>query len=43
MKSANPRRVNAGAPVKPYAGPLAILVDDLTGSASECLPAGCRR
>jgi carboxyl-terminal processing protease len=39
--SANPRRVNAaGAPVKPYAGPLAILVDDLTGSASECFAGG---
>jgi carboxyl-terminal processing protease len=39
--NANPRRVNAaGAPVKPYAGPLAILVDDLTGSASECFAGG---
>jgi carboxyl-terminal processing protease len=39
--TANPRRVNAaGAPVKPYAGPVAILVDDLTGSASECFAGG---
>jgi carboxyl-terminal processing protease len=39
--TANPRRVSAsGAPVKPYAGPVAILVDDLTGSASECFAGG---
>jgi carboxyl-terminal processing protease len=39
--TANPRRVNAaGAPVNPYAGPVAILVDDLTGSASECFAGG---
>ncbi|MGH9314902.1 MAG: S41 family peptidase [Vicinamibacterales bacterium] len=39
--SANPRRVSAaGAPVDPYAGPVAILVDDLTGSASECFAGG---
>jgi carboxyl-terminal processing protease len=39
--SANPRRVSArGTPVKPYAGPVAILVDDLTGSASECFAGG---
>lgn len=38
---ANPRRVNAaGAPVRPYAGPVAVLVDGLTGSASECFAAG---
>jgi carboxyl-terminal processing protease len=39
--TANPRRVNAaGAPVNPYSGPVAILVDDLTGSASECFAGG---
>lgn len=39
--NANPRRVSAaGTPVKPYAGPLAILVDDMTGSASECFAGG---
>jgi carboxyl-terminal processing protease len=38
---ANPRRVDAaGARLRPYAGPLAILVDALTGSASECFAAG---
>jgi carboxyl-terminal processing protease len=38
---ANPRRVNAsGQAVEPYAGPLAILVDGLTGSASECFTGG---
>ena len=38
---ANPRRVNAaGARVAPFAGPVAILVDGLTGSASECFAAG---
>ncbi len=38
---ANPRRVNAkGERVRPYAGPLAVLVDGLTGSASECFAAG---
>lgn len=38
---ANPRRVNAvGERVTPYAGPLAILVDALTGSASECFAGG---
>jgi carboxyl-terminal processing protease len=35
--SANPRLVNArGERVAHYAGPVAILVDGLTGSASEC-------
>ena len=39
--AANPRRVSAaGERVKPYAGPLAILVDALTGSASECFAGG---
>jgi len=38
---ANPRRVNAqGEPTTPYAGPVAILVDGLTGSASECFAGG---
>jgi carboxyl-terminal processing protease len=37
----NPRLVNAaGQPVTPYAGPVAILVDGLTGSASECFAGG---
>jgi carboxyl-terminal processing protease len=30
----------AGARVVPYAGPVAILIDDLTGSASECFAGG---
>jgi carboxyl-terminal processing protease len=35
--TANPRRVSAnGAAVEPYAGRLAVLIDELTGSASEC-------
>jgi carboxyl-terminal processing protease len=39
--TANPRRVDAnGAAVEPYSGPLAILVDGLTGSASECFAGG---
>jgi carboxyl-terminal processing protease len=39
--AANPRRVNAaGERVTPFAGPLAILVDALTGSASECFAGG---
>ena len=39
--NANPRRVNAaGQRVEPYAGPVAILVDGLTGSASECFTGG---
>jgi carboxyl-terminal processing protease len=38
---ANPRRVSAaGERVRPYAGPLAILVDGLSGSASECFTGG---
>jgi carboxyl-terminal processing protease len=38
---ANPRLVNAaGQPVAPYDGPLAILVDALSGSASECFAGG---
>lgn len=39
--NANPRLVNAaGARVEPYKGPVAILVDGLTGSASECFSGG---
>ena len=38
---ANPRLVSAaGEPVTPYGGPLAILVDAMTGSASECFAGG---
>jgi carboxyl-terminal processing protease len=38
---ANPRRSTAsGRRVEPFAGPLAILVDDLTGSSSECFAGG---
>lgn len=38
---ANPRRSTAdGRAVEPYAGPVAILVDGLTGSASECFTGG---
>lgn len=38
---ANPRRVNAaGDRVTPFAGPVAILIDGLTGSASECFAGG---
>jgi carboxyl-terminal processing protease len=38
---ANPRLVNAaGERVEPYEGPVAILVDGLTGSASECFSGG---
>ncbi len=37
----NPRRVNAsGERVDPFAGPVAILVDSLSGSASECFTGG---
>jgi carboxyl-terminal processing protease len=37
----NPRRVNTrGERVEPFAGPLAILVDALSGSASECFTGG---
>ncbi len=38
---ANPRLVNAsGVRVTPYGGPVAILVDAMTGSASECFAGG---
>ena len=38
---ANPRLVNAaGDRVEPYQGPVAILVDGMTGSASECFTGG---
>lgn len=38
---ANPRLVSAdGQPVKTYAGPVAILVDAMSGSASECFTGG---
>jgi carboxyl-terminal processing protease len=38
---ANPRLVNGhGERVTPFAGPLAILVDAMTGSASECFAGG---
>jgi carboxyl-terminal processing protease len=37
----NPRLVSAaGTPVQPYAGPVAILIDALSGSASECFTGG---
>jgi carboxyl-terminal processing protease len=37
----NPRLVSAaGERVQPYAGPVAILVDAMTGSASECFAGG---
>jgi carboxyl-terminal processing protease len=39
--NANPRLVNdKGERVEPYAGPVAILVDGMTGSASECFAGG---
>jgi carboxyl-terminal processing protease len=39
--TANPRLVNAASErVEPYAGPLAIIVDSMTGSASECFTGG---
>jgi carboxyl-terminal processing protease len=39
--NANPRLVNAqGQRVEPYGGPVAILVDGMTGSASECFAGG---
>jgi carboxyl-terminal processing protease len=39
--TANPRVVSAsGARVEPYSGPLAILVDAMSGSASECFTGG---
>ena len=38
---ANPRRATVdGRRVEPYAGPVAVLVDGLTGSASECFAGG---
>jgi carboxyl-terminal processing protease len=38
---ANPRLVSAdGRPVQTYSGPLAILVDSMSGSASECFTGG---
>lgn len=38
---ANPRRSRPdGAAVEPFAGPVAILIDGLTGSASECFAGG---
>lgn len=37
----NPRRVNArGERVQPFGGPVAILVDAMSGSASECFTGG---
>jgi carboxyl-terminal processing protease len=39
--TSNPRRTSAeGARVTPYAGPLAILVDGMSGSATECFAGG---
>jgi len=39
--AANPRIISAaGERVQPYAGPLAILVDAMSGSASECFTGG---
>lgn len=39
--AANPRRVSAaGAPVEPFGGPLAIVVDGLSASTSEMFAAG---
>lgn len=39
--AANPRLVNAaGQRVEPFKGPVAILVDSMTGSASECFAGG---
>src|SRR5262249_45706554 len=39
--NANPRLVNEqGQRVQPYGGPVAILVDGMTGSASECFAGG---
>lgn len=38
---ANPRRATSdGRPTEPFAGPVAILVDELSASASECFAAG---
>ena len=39
--ASNPRLVNAaGDRVRPFAGPVAILIDGMTGSASECFAGG---
>jgi carboxyl-terminal processing protease len=39
--AANPRRSRSdGRTVEPFAGPVAILVDELTGSTSECFAGG---
>jgi carboxyl-terminal processing protease len=39
--AANPRLVDAaGRRVTPYGGPVAILIDGMTGSASECFAGG---
>jgi carboxyl-terminal processing protease len=39
--AANPRLVNAaGERVEPFGGPVAILIDGMTGSASECFAGG---
>jgi carboxyl-terminal processing protease len=39
--ASNPRFVNpAGQRVRPFAGPVAILIDGMTGSASECFAGG---
>jgi carboxyl-terminal processing protease len=39
--ASNPRLVNAaGERVRPFAGPVAILIDGMTGSASECFAGG---
>jgi len=41
---ANPRRVNAdGTPAAPYAGPLALLVDEQSASTSEFFAAGLQQ
>jgi carboxyl-terminal processing protease len=38
---ANPRRVTTdGTPVEPYAGPVAVLIDEMTASTSEFFAAG---
>lgn len=38
---ANPRRVDTqGRPTRPFAGPLAVLIDETTGSASEVFAGG---
>jgi len=41
--AANPRLVDAGArPVRPFAGPVAVLVDEVSASASEAFAGGMR-